>query len=140
MVGVLALLGRVADVQGPGPEIQGLLLLEMALEPHPPIDTSPASLVLAAFITDLHSESSLLFLLRARGERRTDSSMGLVGSSEDCPGLTQDRGEGTTYETLANPSNQATHTVVGRAGLLGKGRGVPSRGTGSVCLVLEQRV
>lgn len=36
------------------------------------------------------------------------------------------------------PPTQATHRGVGRAGLLGKGRGVPIRWTGSVCLVLGQ--
>lgn len=130
MVGVLAVVGKAAGVQSPGAEAQGLLPLEMALNlTHPQTTPRPnPSWSLPAFITDLHSESSLLFLLRVRRERRTDSWTGLVGSPDDCQGLTQDRGGETTDETLANPSNPGHSQRGGEGRATGEGQ----RGTHQV--------
>lgn len=76
----------------PGPEVQASSLWGVALDPLPPTDilSRPSrSLPAPPLITDLHSESSLLFLLRAgQKEGETDNWMGLVGVPDICRGLT----------------------------------------------------
>lgn len=61
-------------------------------------------------------------MLKARGERRTDSWTGLVGSPENCQGLTQHKGGGTTDETLANPSNPGHSHRDGEGRAAGEGQ------------------
>lgn len=76
-MGFLASIGEswhTGSFQGPGPAVAGLLSLGDCLGVSP-TQTSPSRpQPLPAFITDLHSESSLLFLLRARERKgQTDS-------------------------------------------------------------------
>lgn len=114
MVGFLASGGKVGTWAVS--RVQALLwqascLWGMALESCPPRHPHSCRQPLRAFITDLHSESSLLFLLRAREKKgQTDSwgSRRLPGSHEGQVRRTY-RG-GTTDVTQLTLPPQATHT------------------------------